>query len=81
MSGLAEILHQAGFKVSGSDWKESNITKDLAAKGITVYYGENSAHITDDIDCAVLTAAVHEDNKEFKAIRAKNIPYMSRAEL
>lgn len=81
MSGLAEILHQAGFKVSGSDWKESDITKDLAAKGITVYYGENSAHITDDIDCAVLTAAVHEDNKEFQAIRAKNIPYMSRAEL
>ena len=81
MSGLAEILHQAGFKVSGSDWKESDITKDLVAKGITVYYGENSSHISDDIDCAVLTAAVHEDNKEFKAIRAKNIPYMSRAEL
>lgn len=81
MSGLAEILHQAGFRVSGSDWKESDITKDLESKGITVLYGENSAHITDDIDCAVLTAAVHEDNKEFQAIRAKNIPYMSRAEL
>lgn len=81
MSGLAEILHQAGFRVSGSDWKESDITKDLEAKGITVLYGENSAHITDDIDCAVLTAAVHENNKEFQAIRAKNIPYMSRAEL
>ena len=81
MSGLAEILHQAGFRVSGSDWKESDITKDLEAKGIRVLYGENRAHITDDIDCAVLTAAVHEDNKEFQEIRAKNIPYMSRAEL
>lgn len=81
MSGLAEILHQAGFQVSGSDWKESDITKDLEAKGITVFYGENSAHISDDIDCAVLTAAVHEDNKEFQAIRAMGIPYMSRAEL
>ncbi len=81
MSGLAEILHQAGFRVTGSDWKASDITRDLEAKGITVFYGENSAHISDDIDCAVLTAAVHEDNKEFQAIRAKNIPYMSRAEL
>ena len=81
MSGLAEILHQAGFKVSGSDWKESAITKHLESQGITVFYGENSAHISDDIDCAVLTAAVHEDNKEFQAIKAKNIPYLSRAEL
>ena len=81
MSGLAEILHQAGFKVSGSDWHSSAITKALEKKGITVYYGESSAHIADHIDCAVLTAAVHEENKEFQAIREKNIPYMSRAEL
>ena len=81
MSGLAEILQQAGFKVSGSDWKASPITKHLEDKGITVYYGESSDHVSDDIDCAVLTAAVHEENKEFQAIKAKNIPYMSRAEL
>ncbi len=81
MSGLAEILHKAGFRVSGSDWKESDITRALAAKGIAVFYGEDSTHITDDIDCAVLTAAVHDDNKEFQAIRARNIPYMTRAEL
>lgn len=81
MSGLAEILHKAGFRVSGSDWKESDITRALETKGITVFYGEDSAHITDDIECAVLTAAVHEDNKEFQAIRARNIPFMTRAEL
>ena len=81
MSGLAEILHQAGFRVSGSDWKESDITRALEARGITVFYGEDSAHITDDIDCAVLTAAVREGNKELQAIRDRNIPYMSRAEL
>ncbi len=81
MSGLAEILHQAGFRVSGSDWKASDITLDLEKKGITVFYGEDAAHISDDIDCAVLTAAVHDTNKEFQAILAKNIPYMSRAEL
>lgn len=81
MSGLAEILNQAGFRVSGSDWHESPITRALEAKGIDVKYGESKAHITDDIDCAVLTSAVHEDNLEFKAIREKQIPYLSRAQL
>lgn len=81
MSGLAEILHQAGFTVSGSDWKSSPITRSLEQKGIRVVYGEDASHITDDIDCAVLTSAVHEDNLEFTAIRQKGIPYLSRAQL
>ena len=81
MSGLAEILHQADFRVSGSDWHASPITKALEEKGISVKYGESADHITDDIDCAVLTSAVHENNLEFRAIREKNIPYLSRAEL
>ena len=81
MSGLAEILQDAGFKVSGSDWKKSPITTALEEKGIKVSYGESASHISPDIDCAVLTAAVHEDNLEFKAIKELNIPYMSRAEL
>ncbi len=81
MSGLAEILHQAGFRVSGSDWNASPVTKALEAKGIEVKYGESSDHITDDIDCAVLTSAVRETNLEFMAIRKKQIPFLSRAEL
>ncbi len=81
MSGLAEILHQAGFTVSGSDWKSSPITQALEQKGIRVSYGEDAAHVTEDIDCAVLTSAVHEDNLEFIAIRQKGIPYLSRAQL
>ncbi len=81
MSGLAEILADAGFQVSGSDWHSSPITKALEAKGISVKYGESAGHITDDIDCAVLTSAVHENNLEFQAIRERGIPYLSRAEL
>ncbi len=81
MSGLAEILHQAGFRVSGSDWNASPVTKALEAKGIEIKYGESGDHITDDIDCAVLTSAVRESNLEFTAIREKNIPFLSRAEL
>ena len=81
MSGLAEILHQAGFTVSGSDWKSSAITQALEAKGIQIKYGENASHITSDIDCAVLTSAVKESNLEFQAIRAMGIPYLTRAQL
>ncbi len=81
MSALAEILQTAGFAVSGSDWNASPITRSLEEKGIHVYYGERREHITENIDCAVLTSAVHEDNLEFQTIKSLNIPYMSRAEL
>ena len=81
MSGLAEILHHAGFTVSGSDWKQSPITQGLEAKGIRISYGEDASHVTDDIDVAVLTSAVGDSNLEFIAIKEKNIPYMYRADL
>lgn len=81
MSGLAEILQQAGFTVSGSDWKASAITRSLEEKGIAVAYGESASHITSDIDCAILTSAVRESNLEFQAIRELGIPYLSRAQL
>ena len=81
MSGLAEILHQEGFTVSGSDWKASGLTHALEEKGISVKYGENASHITSDIDCAILTSAVKESNLEFQAIREQGIPWLSRAQL
>ena len=81
MSGLAEILRDAGFTVSGSDWKASPITRQLEEKGIKISYGENASCITKDIDCAVLTSAVRDTNLEFRAIKELEIPYLSRAEL
>lgn len=81
MSGLAEILHDAGFQVSGSDWKASPLTQSLENKGIRISYGESADNIPAQVDCAVLTSAVREDNLEFVAIRERNIPYMFRAEL
>lgn len=81
MSGLAEILQDDGFTVSGSDRQESAVTRHLEAAGIRVYYGQRKENITPDIDVAVLTAAIHEDNPEFVAIRDLGIPHMTRAEL
>jgi UDP-N-acetylmuramate--alanine ligase len=81
MSGLAEILLNGGFQVSGSDMRESEITDHLSALGIKIVYGQKSENITDDLDCAVYTAAVHPDNPEFISCREKKIPLLTRAEL
>ncbi|MCQ2520004.1 MAG: UDP-N-acetylmuramate--L-alanine ligase [Lachnospiraceae bacterium] len=80
MSGLADLLLSEGFRVSGSDAKESSLTKDLAAKGATIYYGQEVSHITDDVDLVVYTAAIREDNAEFICMKEKNIPSVTRAE-
>ncbi len=81
MSGLAEILLSRGFKISGSDMRESAITESLREKGIDIYIGQRSSNITDDIDLFVYTAAISKDNPEWIAKTNQNIPSLSRAEL
>lgn len=81
MSGLAEILSSRGFKVSGSDMKASELTERLEEQGMTVHIGQRASNITEDIDLFVYTAAIHEDNPEWVAMKSLNIPSLSRAEL
>ncbi len=81
MSGLAEILLKENFRISGSDTKRSALTTHLESLGCTVQYGQCAENITDDIDAVVYTAAIHPDNPEFAACKAKGIPMLSRAEL
>lgn len=81
MSGLAEILSKAGFSVSGSDAKESDLTRHLVSLGIQVFYGQAGENITPGIDLVVYTAAISEDNPEWKSARDKGIPMLTRAEL
>ena len=81
MSGFAELLHEYGFTVHGSDAVESNITRHLESLGINIVYGQASANITPDIDFVVYTAAIHPDNPEFKAARQLGLPMMERAEM
>lgn len=81
MSGLAEILLDEGFTISGSDSKESDLTKHLEAKGISVFYGQKASNIIPGIDLVVYTAAIHEDNPEFAQAKAQGLPMLSRAEL
>ncbi len=81
MSGLAEILHDRGFKVSGSDMKASSLTEHLESLGISVQFPQKSENIVPGIELCVYTAAISEDNPEFQEVKRQNIPMMSRAEL
>ena len=81
MSGLAEILMDEGFQVSGSDAKESELTRHLEAKGAKVFYGQRPSNVGDEVDLAVYTAAVHPDNPEYGEVVRRGIPMLSRAEL
>lgn len=81
MSGLAEILADAGFKVSGSDRAPSELCSHLETLGIKVYYGQKKENVPSDADCAVLTAAIRPDNPEYVAIQELGIPTLTRGQL
>ena len=81
MSGLAEILLEEGFTVSGSDSKESPLTKKLASEGAQIFYGQKAENIIDGIDCVVYTAAISRTNPELIEAVARKIPMLTRAEL
>ncbi|GFI16267.1 MAG: UDP-N-acetylmuramate--L-alanine ligase [Lachnospiraceae bacterium] len=81
MSGLAEILLEKGFTVSGSDAKESSLTRALCQKGAQIHYGQKAENINKKIDLVVYTSAIHPDNPEFTAMKEMEIPSLTRAEL
>lgn len=79
MSGLAEILLENNYKVSGSDMKESHITNKLSNMGAEVYIGHDANNIK-DVDLVVYTAAISEDNPELIKAKALGLTTMDRAE-
>ncbi len=74
MSGLAEILLNEGFTVSGSDSKESTLTDLLTKRCGRFCYGQRAANIMDGIDLVVYTAAIHPDNPEYSRCNGKEYP-------
>ncbi len=80
MSALAKILMDDGCIVSGSDFKESNLTHHLEKSGAKIYIGHDSKNITNQ-DIVVHTAAVKMDNPEIIAAKEKNITVIDRATL
>ena len=80
LSGIAEILLSRGYKVSGSDMNQSEITEKLKSHGATVYLN-HSADNVESADLVIYSAAIAEENPEIKRAREKNIPLASRAEI
>ncbi len=78
MSGIAEILHNLGYVVSGSDQGDSAVTRRLASLGIRVAVGHDAAHIA-GAEAVVTSTAVKGDNPEVIAARSKRIPVVPRA--
>ena len=81
MSGLAEVLLNAHFAVSGSDRAASELTKRLEDAGAKIFYGQRAANISEDMDLVVYTAAIKEDNPEYARAKELGIPLMTRAVL
>ena len=82
MSGLAEILMEEGFTVTGSDAKESELTKHLEALGAKVMIGQCAENIdADNTDVVVYTAAISESNPEYVAAKEAGLPMLTRAQL
>ncbi len=81
MSGLAEILLTEDFTVSGSDIKESPLTRSLADKGAVIYYGQRAENLSSAIDLVVYTSAIRPDNPEYVAMKDLGLSSLSRAEL
>lgn len=78
MSGIAEILVNWNFKVSGSDMTESTMTEKLRQNNINVNIGHKKENITKDIDLVVYTAAVKQDNPELISAKEQNIKTIER---
>ena len=80
MSGIAELLLNLGYQVSGSDLKSTDITRRLARLGGTIYEGHAEENIA-DADVVVISSAVKEDNAEVAAARNRSTPVIPRAEM
>ncbi|RPI09201.1 MAG: UDP-N-acetylmuramate--L-alanine ligase [Zetaproteobacteria bacterium] len=80
MSGIAEVLHNLGYLVSGSDSRESETTRRLSALGVRVAIGHRAAHV-EGADVVVRSSAVTHENVEIAAARQRLIPVIQRAEM
>jgi len=80
MGGIAEVLLNLGYKVQGSDLRESQVTRRLQKMGAHIYIGHQAENIQ-DADVVVVSSAIDKGNPESSAARAKRIPVVRRAEM
>ncbi|MFC3301320.1 UDP-N-acetylmuramate--L-alanine ligase [Parvularcula lutaonensis] len=80
MSGIARIMHNLGYEVSGSDIAESDIIERLREKGIEVKIGHDAAHV-EGAAAVVISTAIRQSNPEVAEARAQHIPVVRRADM
>ncbi|MEN8176091.1 MAG: UDP-N-acetylmuramate--L-alanine ligase, partial [Pseudomonadota bacterium] len=80
MSGIAEVMLNLGYEVSGSDQRTNDATRRLARMGASISTGHSAEHIAGR-DAVVISSAVKADNPEVQAARAQRIPVVPRAEM
>lgn len=80
MSGIAEVLHNLGYKVQGSDAADSYNTQRLKNLGIPVFIGHDAANVQ-DAQVVVISSAIKADNPEMVAARSLRLPVVKRAEM
>ena len=80
MGGIAEVLHNLGYRVSGSDLRDNSMTRRLKAMGINVVVGHRADNVA-GVDALVISSAVAQDNPEVVAANEQRIPVVPRAEM
>lgn len=80
MCGIAEVLANQGYKVTGSDIKASAVTERLVSLGVIVYIGHNASNI-DHADVVVVSSAIDKTNPEIQAALAARLPVVRRADM
>jgi UDP-N-acetylmuramate--alanine ligase len=73
MCGIAEVLHNLGYALTGSDLKKTEVTEFLEKLGIIIHYSHQAKNIG-DADVVVYSSAVKQDNPELVAAREKKLP-------
>lgn len=80
MSGIAEVLNNLGYKITGSDIRETDTTKRLESLGIKIYYGHKAENIH-SAEVLVISSAIKKDNPELIEAKKLGIPVILRAEM
>ena len=80
MSGIAEVLANLGYSVSGSDLADNATTRRLAGLGVRIHVGHAEANVA-DADAVVVSTAVKAENPEVVAARARKVPIVPRAQM
>lgn len=81
MSGIARVLTEEGYRVSGSDLQSNHVTTKLSDLGVEIYQGHSSSNVREGVDLLVISSAIPQDNPEIRMALEKKIPVLTRGQM